>query len=65
MILKNVKYIMKYIVINEINIPVFCKQCRVTAATFNRILEGKHISFISYYKICKNLNVSLKRLQET
>lgn len=61
---KNTNYIKKYIIENEIDIPTFCKQCKVTKDTFTRILEGKHISFISYYKICKRLNVSLKGLQK-
>lgn len=63
MIIKDVKYLLKYIDINEIDIPTFCKQCKITKDTFNKILEGKHISFISYYRICKKLNVSLKKLQ--
>ena len=64
MIIKNINYIIKYINSNEKDIPTYCKHCKITKTTFEKVLAGKHISFFSYYKICKRLNVSLKRLQE-
>lgn len=58
----NVKIIVDYIKNNNMTKTAFCKTCKISVSTLNRVLAGENVKLISLAKIAKAINIQLYKL---
>lgn len=58
----NVKIIFDYIKNNKMTKTEFCKKCKTSVSTFNRIVAEKNAKLISLYRIAKTINIHICKL---
>lgn len=54
--------IVNYMNENGLSKTQFCKLCKISVSTFNRILNGENIRLISLFRIAKTMKVKLHQL---
>lgn len=52
----------KYMNENKLSKTKFCKTCKISISTFNRIIAGKNIKLIALFRIAKIMNINICKL---
>ena len=60
----NTKLIFDYIKNNNLTKKDFCSQCKISASTFYRIINGKDFRLVALFKIAKIMNLNLYQFFE-
>lgn len=61
----NTQKIIEYIDVNNLTKTDFCKLCKISISTFNRILSGKDFYLATLFKIAKIMQVNVCNLFNT
>lgn len=55
----NIKLICNFIRSNQLSKSKFCKLCKISMSTLNRIMTGKKFFLSSLFRIAKTINVPI------
>ncbi len=58
----NIKIIDNYIKENKLNKTKFCKLCKISVYTFNKIMTNDNCQLIALFKIAKTMSIQIWEL---